>query len=80
MSKPQGEGEPVSGKKTQDAWRRYAKDGPVKQAGREAGAAEGRTDKAEAKRRIIRRERNLDEGLEETYPASDPVSVHPGSD
>jgi hypothetical protein len=25
-------------------------------------------------------EENLDEGLEETFPASDPVSIHPGSD
>jgi hypothetical protein len=25
-------------------------------------------------------EENLDHGLEETFPASDPVSIHPGSD
>jgi hypothetical protein len=25
-------------------------------------------------------EANLDEGLDETFPASDPVSIHPGSD
>jgi hypothetical protein len=25
-------------------------------------------------------EDNLDEGLEETFPASDPVSIHPGAD
>jgi hypothetical protein len=25
-------------------------------------------------------EENLDQGLDETFPASDPVSIHPGSD
>ena len=97
MSKIQGEGDDVSGKKYQDAQHRFAQEGPVEQAAREAAdaltgpeakdleaarraSAEGKTAKARTKAHIARRERNLDEGLDETYPASDPVSIHPGSD
>jgi hypothetical protein len=31
-------------------------------------------------RRDAHTERNLDDGLEETFPASDPVSISPGAD
>ena len=34
-------------------------------------------DRAPSKPRV---EKNLDEGLEETFPASDPVSISPGAD
>jgi hypothetical protein len=97
MSKIQGEGDYVSGKTYQDAQHRFAQEGPVEQAAREAAealtgseakaleaarraSAEGKTGKAGTKAQIARRERNLDEGLDETYPASDPVSIHPGAD
>jgi len=30
--------------------------------------------------RVPHTEKNLDDGLEETFPASDPVSIHPGAD
>jgi hypothetical protein len=66
MPKIQGENDPAPGRKHQEARHRFAKEGP---------GMTGR--KAED---VRRRERNLDEGLDETFPASDPVSISPGSD
>ncbi len=45
-----------------------------KQKGRNAKSSE-----ADAKTRR-ETEQDLDEGLEETFPASDPVSINPGAD
>jgi hypothetical protein len=67
MPKIQGEGDDVSGRKHQEADRRLAKEGPVDKTGCKAED-------------VRRRERNLDEGLDETFPASDPVSISPGCD
>jgi hypothetical protein len=36
----------------------------------------GRASKASRERETAEREHNLDEGLEETFPASDPVSIY----
>jgi hypothetical protein len=93
MPKVQGEGDYVSGRKYQQAQHRFAKDGPVDEAAREAAdavvgpeaeeleAARRATAKGRTKAENVRhRERNLDEGLDETFPASDPVSISPGSD
>jgi len=89
----QGEGDYVSGRKFQEAEHKFAAEGPVEKAAREAAdaldgpeakdledarraAAEGRISR---KAQIEHREQNLDEGLDETYPASDPVSISPGA-
>jgi hypothetical protein len=90
----QGEGDYTSGKTFQDAERKFVQEGPVQKAAREAAdalsgpeaksledarraAAEGRS---LHKVNVAHREENLDEGLDETYPASDPVSISPGCD
>jgi hypothetical protein len=43
-------------------------------------AAHGSADDAGADASDPHTEENLDSGLDETFPASDPVSIHPGSD
>jgi hypothetical protein len=39
-------------------------------------ASHGRSRKASVERKVAEREHNLDEALEETFPASDPVSIY----
>ena len=93
-SKVQGEGDYISAREFQDEQHEFAKEGPVERAAREAAdalsgpeaesledarreSAKGLTPKeADA----AHRERALDEGLDETFPASDPVSISPGAD
>ena len=93
QNKVQGEGDYVSGRKFQEAERKFIKEGRVPKAARAAADAlsgpEART--LEQARRVAgegrsihdehvaHREDNLDEGLDETFPASDPVSICPGS-
>ena len=43
-------------------------------------SAKGPAHEAEAVRHTAHRDRKLDESLEQTYPASDPAPVTPGSD
>jgi hypothetical protein len=92
----QGEGDYVAGRRFQDAERKFVETAPVEQKAREAADAldgpEG--DELEAARRASAKgqslgerqakkaatEKELDSGLEETFPASDPVSISPGSD
>ena len=69
MANIQGEGDSIAGRKYQEAQHRFAKEGPVGEAGREAAA----------KREAAHRDRKLDESLEQTYPASDPAPTSPGA-
>lgn len=39
-------------------------------------ASHGRSKNASIERKVAERERSLDEALEETFPASDPVSIY----
>ena len=77
MSKIQGEGDYISGRKPQEAQHRFAQDGPVGEAAR--AAAKGRT-KTGARHEEAKRERSLDETLDDSFPASDPAPTSPGSD
>ena len=92
----QGEGNYEAGRRFQDAEHKFVETAPVEQKAREAADAldgpegealeaarkatadghslpEHRTSRAET-------EKHLDSGLEETFPASDPVSISPGAD
>ena len=90
----QGEGDYISGRRFQEEQRSFVEHGPVDEAAREAAdalsgpeardleaarqaAAEGH---AARKSQIAHRERKLDTALEQTFPASDPVSISPGAD
>jgi hypothetical protein len=92
----QGEGNYVAGRRFQDAEHKFVETAPVKQKAREAADALGGPEgedleaarKASAKGRSLAEhqakraetEKHLDNGLEETFPASDPVSISPGAD
>ena len=91
--KVQGEGDYISGKTFQDEERSFAQSGKVEQKAREAeqaldgpeGAELEAARKASAEGHAVKKpdphtEENLDHGLEETFPASDPVSISPGAD
>ncbi len=54
-----------------EAARRSTGKGKIPPAHKGRGHADGSDPHTEA---------NLDQGLDETFPASDPVSIHPGSD
>jgi len=93
QSKVQGEGDYVSGRKFQEAEHKYAKEGPVEQAGREAAEAldgpeaqdleDARRASAKGQsvpaRHVVHREHRLDDALDDSFPASDPVPASPGS-
>ena len=92
----QGEGNYVAGRRFDEAERKFVETGPVEQKAREAADAldgpEGEeleaARKASAKGHSLaehhaskaQTEKHLDDGLEETFPASDPVSISPGAD
>jgi len=92
----QGEGNYVAGRRFDEAERKFVETGPVEQKAREAADAldgpEGEeleaARKASAKGHSLaehhankaKTEKHLDNGLEETFPASDPVSISPGAD
>ena len=94
--KIQGEGDYEAGRRFQEAERSFVEKGRVEEKAREAEEAlegPGGAELEAARRRSAagdpRRmdneadphtEENLDSGLEETFPASDPVSISPGSD
>jgi hypothetical protein len=67
----QGEGDYVGGRRFQDAERSFAGEDaiPPHPPVHEAGAA-----------RDPHVEENLDKSLDETFPASDPLSISPGAD
>jgi hypothetical protein len=67
----QGEGDCAGGRGFQDAERSFAGEGviPPHPPAHEAGAA-----------RDPHIEENLDKSLDETFPASDPLSISPGAD
>ncbi len=92
----QGEGNYEAGRRFQDAEHKFVETGPVAKMAREAAdaldgpegkeleaareasahghtVAHGHADKAKV-------DKHLDSGLEETFPASDPVSISPGAD
>jgi hypothetical protein len=48
--------------------------GEAREDGRRA--SHGRSKKMSVEREVAEREHNLDEALEETFPASDPVSIY----
>lgn len=96
MSKIQGEGDYISGRKYQEAQHRFAEEGPVEEAGREAAdaldgpegeelekarraSAKGQAAKTTSPRSFAHQERKLDESLDQTFPASDPLPASPGS-
>jgi len=66
----QGQGDDLAGRRLRDARRSFAKQKPV--AARKPSEAASESDPHV--------EENLDRGLEETFPASDPVSISPGAD
>jgi hypothetical protein len=92
----QGEGNYAAGRRFQDAEHKFVETAPVEQKAREAADAldgpEGEdleaARKASAKGHSLAEhhakraetEKHLDSGLEETFPASDPVSISPGAD
>jgi len=92
----QGEGNYDAGRRFDEAERKFVETGPVEQKAREAADAldgpEGEeleaARKASAKGHSLAEhhakraatEKHLDNGLEETFPASDPVSISPGAD
>ena len=92
----QGEGNYEAGRRFQDAEHKFVETAPVEKKAREAAdaldgpegeeleaarkaSAKGHTlaEHHEAKAKV---EKHLDNGLEETFPASDPVSISPGAD
>ena len=92
----QGEGDYEAGRRFQDAEHKFVETEPVAKKAREAAdaldgpeadeleaarkaSAEGRT-LEEHKASKAKVEKHLDSGLEETFPASDPVSISPGAD
>ena len=92
----QGEGNYEAGRRFQDAEHKFVETGPVEQKAREAAdaldgpeaedleaarkaSADGHTPE-ERKANKAQTEKHLDSGLEETFPASDPVSISPGAD
>jgi len=83
----QGEGDYVSAKKFDDEERSFVESGRVAKKARKA-AAQGKSLPKGAgagpdqvrDERDAHTEENLDKGLEETFPASDPVSISPGAD
>jgi hypothetical protein len=86
----QNQGGYISRRRGQDAERGFA--GRDSQAEREAGQALDEIEISEGRSRPHppapkaggssdpHTEENLDKGLEETFPASDPVSISPGAD
>jgi sRNA-binding protein len=85
---PNLEGE-VAGRRFQEAERSFAEKDPVERKPREAARRE--TGEGKFRHRDpaahhagdaskAHTEENLDHGLEETFPASDPVSISPGAD
>jgi len=92
----QGKGNYVAGRRFDDAERKFVETGPVAKKAREAadaldgpeGAELEAARKASAKGHSLAEhhenkakiEKHLDSGLEETFPASDPVSISPGAD
>jgi hypothetical protein len=70
--KVQGEGDHDAARRFQEAERSWVETGPAERKAREQARHGGGADP--------HTEENLDEGLDETFPASDPVSIHPGSD
>jgi hypothetical protein len=79
MSKIQGEGDYVCGRKA-----REAADAPSGPETRDLEDARKRTARDPVRSSplevINRRERKLDESLEQTFPASDPAAISPGAD
>jgi hypothetical protein len=94
--KMQGEGDYKAGRRFQEAERSFVEKGPVEEKARDAEEAlkgpEGAGLEAARRRSAAgdprheedssdpHTEENLDHGLDETFPASDPVSISPGSD
>jgi len=92
----QGEGNYVAGRRFQNAERKFVKTGPVKQKAREAAdALDGpEAEELEAARlasakghslpehhaKRAAEDKHLDSSLEDTFPASDPMSTSPGAD
>jgi hypothetical protein len=92
----QGEGNYDAGRRFQDAEHKFVETAPVEQKAREAADALGGPEaeeleaarKASAKGHTLAEhdadkakvDKHLDSGLEETFPASDPVSISPGAD
>lgn len=93
QSKAAGEGDYASARKFQEAEHKFAQEGPVEQAAREAAdalegseaqdledarrsSAKGRSVSA---RQADQRERGLDDSLDDSFPASDPLPASPGS-
>jgi hypothetical protein len=71
----QGQGDRVADRRLQEAERSFAaKDKVAQRKAREAADAE-QPDTSDP-----HTERQLDNGLKETFPASDPVSISPGAD
>jgi hypothetical protein len=87
-SKIQGEGDYVSGREFQDAEREFVREGRVEQAAREAADALSGPEaedleaarRATARGHAAHRERKLDQTLDDTFPASDPLPTTPGAD
>jgi hypothetical protein len=77
MSKIQGEGDDLSGRKYQEAQHRFAHEGPVEEAAR--AAAKGQT-KTGAGHEAAKQERRRDKTLDDSFPASDPAPASPGAD
>jgi hypothetical protein len=92
----QGEGNYEAGRRFQDAEHKFVETAPVEKKAREAAdaldgpegaeleaarkaSAHGHT-VADQKADKAKVEKHLDSGLEETFPASDPVSISPGAD
>jgi hypothetical protein len=68
-----GEGDYIAVRRFQDAERSFArKDSLVRRKAREAAEALDGPDP--------HTEENLDKGLDETFPASDPIPISPGAD
>ncbi|HEX4181969.1 MAG TPA: hypothetical protein VHY34_01785 [Caulobacteraceae bacterium] len=63
----------MANRPTQPAAREDAVEGPKTE---ERGSTRGRESKTSRERKVAEREHNLDEALEETFPASDPVSIY----
>ena len=92
----QGEGDYVAGRRFQDAEQRFVETAPVEEKAREAAEAldgpEGEAleaaRQASAKGHSLgthhakkaKADKVLDDSLEDTFPASDPVSASPGAD
>jgi hypothetical protein len=63
----QGEGDYISGRKFQEEQRSFVERGLVEQG------------HAADERELAHHDRRLDAALEDTFPASDPVSISPGA-